>query len=185
MTAIRCLFKVKLKMSKSNSTYQAKQPIWKKRLLQAREKYMLSNYAGCRDFGVPFPPKYTDQTTNGLTRCVMDWLKFNGHYCNRLNSQGQARMETIQLANGGSYKKVSWTRSTTNKGTADIQAIISGKPVSIEIKCKATHDKLRPEQVKEKERIEASGGLYVIITDMQMFLDWYKQFENIQQSYIF
>lgn len=148
---------------------------WKKQLLQARHEWYQSQYEAARDFGTPLPKPYTDQNTNGLTRCVMDWLKFNGHYCNRLNSQGQARLETIQLANGGSYKKASWTRSTSNLGTADVQAIINGKPVAIEIKCHATHDRMRPEQLKEKQRIEAAGGVYIVVRDMKSFVRWYEE----------
>ncbi|MFT4154721.1 hypothetical protein [Parafilimonas sp.] len=159
----------------NGTTYNSRLPLWKQRLLQAREKYMLANYAGCRDFGVPFPPNYTDQTTNGLTRCITDWLKFNGHYSNRVNCQGQVRLETIQLANGGSYKKASWTRSTTNRGTADLHCIVNGKPVSIEIKCKATRDRLRPEQLKEKQRIESAGGLYMVAGNMEQFTQWYDE----------
>jgi hypothetical protein len=158
------------------------QPLWKKKLLFARAKWYLENRAGARDFCVPLPPVFTDENSNGLTKCICSWLKFKGHYSNRINSQGQVRMETVQLANGGSYKKANWTRGTSNQGTADITAIINGKHVSIEIKCKATGDRMRPEQLKEKLRVEAAGGIYYVATDMESFMLWYEQtFENVEQ----
>ncbi|SFP92374.1 hypothetical protein [Parafilimonas terrae] len=133
---------------------------WKEQLLKAREKYMLAKYAGCRDFGVPFPKPYSDKTKNELIRCVYDFLKFNGHQVNKINPQGQCRLEKIQLA---------------NEGTANIHAVISGKSVYIEVECKATCDRLRPEQLKEKLRIETSGGLYIIVTNMEGFINSYEQ----------
>lgn len=62
------------------------------------------------------------------------------------------------------------------KGTADIDSIINGKPVKIEIKCLATHDRMRPEQAKEQTRIEAAGGIYLVVTNMEDFIKWYKEF---------
>jgi hypothetical protein len=148
---------------------------WKQKLLTAREQWFLKKYQAAREFGVPFSGLYSDQTTNGLTRCVCDFLKFNGHYYNRVNSQGQVRLETVQLSNGGSFKKAKWTYGTSNRGTADITAIIFGKHVAIEIKCKGTRDRIRPTQLIEKRRIEAAGGIYYIATDMESFTGWYEQ----------
>jgi hypothetical protein len=119
---------------------------------------------------------YTDQTTNGLTAAVYDWLKFSGCYCNRINSQGQARVEKVQLAFGRQLEKVKYTPSTTNKGTADLDSIISGKPVKIEIKCEATKDRMREDQYKEKERIERAGGVYLVVKNMPQFVEWFKDF---------
>ena len=128
---------------------------------------------------------YSDRTTNFLTKAVMDWLKYNGHYANRINTQGQVRKERIELAFGNYRENLTYTPSTTNKGTADVDSIISsrgasggtsGQSVKIEIKCKATGDRIRPNQLKEKARVEAAGGIYLIVTDMETFVEWYKSF---------
>ena len=107
---------------------------------------------------------YNDNTTNGLTNAIMDFLKFNKHYCNRINCMGVNR-----LIDG----KMKHTPSSTRKGTADITAILNGKHCSIEVKCKATNDRMSKDQKKERERVEASGGLYFIATDMETFIKWY------------
>ena len=41
---------------------------------------------------------YKDDTANGLTKCIVDWINFNGGYANRINTQGQVRIERLQLA---------------------------------------------------------------------------------------
>ncbi len=150
--------------------------MWKKELLQAREKWYLKNYEAARDFGVPIAKSYKDDNTNGLTKCIYDWLKFHNHYVNRINTQGQVRIEKIQLAFGNVRKNVRWTKGTTNRGTADIDSIINSKPVKIEVKCAGTKDRMSDNQNKEKDRIESAGGVYIIATGMDMFCDWYKQF---------
>src|SRR4051812_29725980 len=70
---------------------------------------------------------YTDLTTNGLTAAVCAWLTYSGHYCNRINTQGQVRIEKIQCAGSRLIENVRFTKGTTNRGTADIDAIINGK----------------------------------------------------------
>lgn len=108
---------------------------------------------------------YTDKTSNGLTNAICDYLKFKGHYANRINTTG-----TMRNING----VMKYTHSGTRRGTADITAIVNGRHVSIEVKCYATKDRVRPEQIKEQSRVEAAGGIYIIAADMESFLTWYK-----------
>lgn len=122
---------------------------------------------------------YRDDTANGLTAAIIDFLKFSGHYAHRINSMGTARTEKIPLAFGNVREVVRWTPGTTNKGTADIMAIIHGKPVSIEIKIGA--DRQSDNQKKEEQRIKAAGGEYRICQDFTSFLTWYNEtFAGVQ-----
>ncbi len=109
---------------------------------------------------------YKDTTTNGLTNSIMDFLKFNRHYANRINSMGLMRK-----ING----EMKYTPSSTRKGVADIHSIINGKHCSIEVKCKATNDRMSKEQTRERALIESSGGIYFIAEDMESFINWYYQ----------
>jgi hypothetical protein len=102
----------------------------------------------------------------------MDFLKFNDHYSNRINTQGQVRVEKVDLAFGNSRDVVKWTKGQTNTGTADIDCIIAGKPIKIEVKI--GKDTLSGAQLKEKERIEKAGGIYYVAKDFSSFLNWYK-----------
>lgn len=119
---------------------------------------------------------YSDKTTNGLTRCIIDFLNFSGHWAVRVNVQGQARIKKIPRYSIFSQKveyseKVQYTKSMTAKGTPDIDSIIFGKAAKIEVK--VGKDKIRNEQVEQGARIEAAGGLYFVATDMPLFLEWY------------
>ena len=119
---------------------------------------------------------YSDTTSNGLTRCILDFLNFSGHWAVRVNVQGQARVQRIPKFNILSgqveqHEKVQWTKSMTKRGVPDIDAIIEGKPVKIEVKIKG--DRIRDEQTEQGQRIEAAGGLYFVARNMPLFLDWY------------
>lgn len=142
-------------------------PDWRESLKKMREKYMTENYQACKDFGVPIK-KYSDKTANGLTACVMDFLKYHGYYANRINTTGIMRKINGQMK---------WTKSSTRKGTADIDAIINGKPVKIEIKI--GRDTMSNEQRKEQAAITAAGGIYIVIGSMQTFYDWFIAFVRI------
>src|SRR5690349_4917972 len=66
---------------------------------------------------------YSDKTANGLTRCIIDFLAFKGHYANRISTQGQARVHDIKRFNIFSQElqtiaqTVQYTKGTTRKGT--------------------------------------------------------------------
>ncbi len=137
---------------------------WQKQIKKMRENFMKENFQACRDFGVP-AKRYSDKTANSLTNAICDFLKFNNHYSNRINSTGIMRKVNGQMK---------WTKGQTNLGTADIACIINGRAVSIEIKIGA--DKMSEAQHKEKARIEGAGGVYVVAKDMEGFLTWYNQF---------
>ena len=124
----------------------------------------------------------SDKTANGLTKCIIDWITFKGGYANRINTQGQARVKKIPryniLTGKTEYRdSVTWTPSTTRIGTPDIDAIIKGKAVKIEVKI--GKDKLSEAQKKHLEDIARAGGLYFVARDMDSFVQWYeKNFET-------
>lgn len=135
---------------------------WQDALKEVREKYMIANFAACRDFGVP-KKLYSDKTANGLTKCIIDFLKYSGHYANRISSTGMMRKINGQMK---------WTKGNTNKGTADIDAIVNGKPIKIEVKI--GRDRMSDAQHKEQARIEAAGGMYIVVKNMQDFITYYQ-----------
>ena len=124
----------------------------------------------------------SDKTANGLTKCIIDWITLKGGNANRINTQGQARVNKIPryniLTGKTEYRdSVTWTPSTTRIGTPDIDAIIQGKAVKIEVKI--GKDKLSEAQKKHLEDIARAGGMYFVARDMDSFVNWYQQnFEN-------
>lgn len=130
--------------------------------------------AGGDTYQVPIP---SEKKANGLTRIIVKFLKLHGHYANRINTQGQARRGTkIVRFEAFSNKAVraediKWTKGQTTRGTPDIDAIIYGRAVQIEVK--VGKDRMSEHQIKQKYLIEEAGGLYFLAHDMQSFYDWY------------
>ena len=103
------------------------------------------------------PFKFRDDTANGLTQCVCSYLKMHGYFVGRVNTTGTYNQKLGRFIKSGS-----------TKGMADVTAVIRGKHVSIEIK--VGRDKPRPEQLKVKEQIEQSGGVYMFVRSYDDFL---------------
>jgi hypothetical protein len=119
---------------------------------------------------------YSDKTANGLTKAIIDFLIFSGHYSNRVNVMGTARIQKIPKFNILSgrveqHEKVQYTKSMTAKGTPDIDAIIFGKAAKIEVK--VGRDRISDEQTDQGQRIEQAGGLFFVARNMPLFLEWY------------
>ncbi len=120
------------------------------------------------------PPAYTDKTANGLTRMVMDWIKFNKGQSERINVTGRfikAKMITDVVGFKRQVGNDKWIKGQGTKGSADISATIQGKSVKIEVKI--GKDKMSEDQVKYQEAIEKAGGIYYIAKDFDSFYKWY------------
>jgi hypothetical protein len=122
--------------------------------------------------------RYTDATSNGLTKCVIDYIKLRGFHAERINSTGaikdNRKTSTDVLGNIRTIGSVEWIKSTTQSGTADISATIQGRSVKIEIKCKATGDRYQSEAQKEyQKQIETAGGTYIIVRTFEDFYNWF------------
>ena len=133
------------------------------------------------NFPYPIKPKYSDLTSNGLTKCVIDFIRFNGFHAERINSTGSVRDNTKTITDVLNRKRtigsVTWVKSTSQNGTSDISATINGMSVKIEIKCAASGDKYQSKAQKiYQKQIEASGGIYLIIRNFSQFFDWFNEF---------
>ena len=109
---------------------------------------------------MPFPvkTKYRDDSTNGLTRCITAWLTLHGYFAGRIN--------TTDIYN----KKLGrYIHSGSKRGMSDITAVINGRHVSVEVKYRK--DRIRPEQLKVKQQIESAGGVYIVATSFDDFIE--------------
>ena len=123
------------------------------------------------------PRRYRDDDANSLTRCVIDFLNLSGHLAERINCTGRYmdRSQTFEDVTGKvrTIGTGQWIPTSGMKGTADISATINGRSVKIEIKMK---DKQSEVQREYQRRIEAAGGIYLIVRSFAEFMDWYNQF---------
>ena len=122
---------------------------------------------------------YTDKTANGLTRCIIDFLKYSGCQAERINTTGRPvdkrQIVTNVIGQRRQIGSVEWIRSGSTPGSADISATIRGRSVKIEVKCKATGDNYQSAGQKlYQQQIEVAGGLYFIARDFHSFMEWFK-----------
>lgn len=108
----------------------------------------------------PYPVKtiFRDDSSNGLTRCIISWLELHGYFAGRTNVTGIYNQKLGKYIHPGS-----------RKGMADVTAVVNGRHVSIEIK--SGRDRMRPDQLKVKSEIEAAGGCYLIVSSFDDFLN--------------
>ena len=125
--------------------------------------------------------KYTDTTANGLTKCIVDWINFNGYQAERISSTGRYvdnREKYVNVLNQtvtiGSGK---WIPGSTTKGTADISATIRGRSIKIEVKI--GKDRQSEAQKKYQYDVERAGGIYIIAKNFEDFHTWYNNFISL------
>lgn len=119
---------------------------------------------------------YNDRTANGLTRCIIDFLRFSGWQAERINCTGRPQDNTkvVEDITGFSRRigSVKWLPTSGQKGTSDISATIVGRSVKIEIKMR---DRQSPDQKSYQLQVEQSGGLYWLVRSFDEFMNFYNQ----------
>jgi len=117
------------------------------------------------NFPYPVKTQFRDDSANELTKCIIKWLEMNGHFAGRVNTTGTYSKKLNKFIHSGS-----------RKGMADVTAVVNGRHVSIEIKI--GRDKLRPEQLKVKDEVEKAGGIYLVVSSFDNFMEqitkWFK-----------
>ena len=109
----------------------------------------------------PVKAKFRDDSANGLTKCITAWMELNGYFAARINTTGTY-----------SQKLGKYIHSGSRKGMADVTAVVNGRHVSIEVKY--GKDRLRPEQIKVRNEVEAAGGVYIVASTFDNFLEQIK-----------
>ena len=87
--------------------------------------------------------------TNGITRLILDYLRYvyGSTSVRRISSEGKYRPGVGFIP-------------SSNKGMSDIEGIIYGRFLSLEIK--VGKDSIRDSQLKRKAEIEKDGGIYYL-----------------------
>ena len=121
--------------------------------------------------------KYRDDTANGLTKCIIDFIRLNGGQAERINTMGIPRDSrktvTDMVGHTRVIGSVEWRTSGTTKGSADISATIRGQSVKIEVKI--GHDRQSDAQRDYQASVEQAGGVYYIARNFTDFVSWYQR----------
>lgn len=130
-------------------------------------KFERSLHPTIPEYAIPHP-KRRDDTANGLTQCVCDWIRLRGGQAERINTMGRPLMIRDSKGNVIGTK---WITSTTTRGSADISAIIRGLSVKIEVKI--GRDRQSQDQKDYQRAVEQAGGIYYVAKDFTSFFEWY------------
>ncbi len=121
--------------------------------------------------------KYRDDTANGLTLCILDYIRLHGGQAERINTTGvpidRRREVTDIMGHRRTIGGIEWRKGGGTVGSADISATIRGRSVKIEVKI--GKDKQSEAQKAYQHEVETAGGLYFIAKDFTMFVEWYHQ----------
>ena len=156
MTDIDILLKSVEKPRKAKKRYCKPQSVKELETMKFEDEYKNSTIPEY----VRFKTKYRDDTANGLTKCIITYLKLIGAFCTRLNSTGIYRAD---------IKK--FVRNTQRKGLADVIGTYKGKSFQVEVKI--GKDKMSKYQKQIKHDFEKSGGHYFIAKDFEKFKLWF------------
>ena len=121
--------------------------------------------------------KYRDDTSNGLTRCIIDFIRLNGGQAERINTTGvpidRRRQVTDVLGHSRTIGNIEWRTGGGTVGSADISATIRGRSVKIEVKI--GKDKQSEAQRQYQQQVEQAGGIYYIARNFTDFHSWYQR----------
>lgn len=121
--------------------------------------------------------KHRDDTANGLTRCIIDYLHYKGWQAERINTTGipiDSRKQVSDITGRTrTIGSLTWRPSGSTIGSADISATINGRSVKIEVKI--GKDRQSAAQRQYQAAIEQAGGLYYVARNFTDFVAWYHQ----------
>ncbi len=143
--------------------------------IQRLRTLALNNISQELPYRESFIHKYKPTDANGLTRCVIDWIKFSGGQAERISVTGRMVDGTKKYTDVMGYSRivgsVSYQKSSMTKGSADISATIRGRSVKIEIKI--GRDRQSDAQKEYESAVRKAGGVYLIVHTLDEFVQWW------------
>jgi hypothetical protein len=131
-----------------------------------------------------FPERYlpdyknTDNSTNGLTRCVVDFLNYSGHFAERISNTGRyIAGETIDGVNGKFTTQGKFIKGNGVNGRADISAKIKlpsmRYAIPVEIEIKFAKDRMSAKQKEYQTKMDNVGAEYWVVRTFDDFIIQY------------
>ena len=84
------------------------------------------------------PYTYKDNSANGLTKAIIDFLKLRGHFAERSSCTGRVidkrEIFTDVVGRTRQIGSLKWIPTSGTRGKSDISAVINSRSVMIEVK---------------------------------------------------
>jgi len=130
--------------------------------------------------------KHSDNSTNALTRCVVDFLNYSGHFAERVSNTGRfIAGKTIDGVNGKFTTQGKFIKGTGVNGRADISAKIKlpsmRYAIPVEIEIKFAKDRMSAKQKEYQSKMDNVGAEYWVV---RTFDDFIIQYNNLCASSI-
>jgi hypothetical protein len=132
----------------------------------------------------PVATVHKDTDTNSLTRAVKRCLELHEAQCERVANKGTYIPGKVVSKGfyGATQTKGKFIPGQGRNGTSDLHSTIPvvingnklGLSVKWEIKCLATKDKIRPNQIDYTKEVEQAGGLVYFVRTFDEFVAQYK-----------
>lgn len=153
-----------------------------KQLKQMDFERKKAKYPEMPEHCIPVYP-YKQNNANSLTRCIVDYINFTGHFAVRINNGGTFRKgKTIKGEYGNVIKMKDTYTFNGTRGVADIDAIktkvideTKQAAIPVKIEVKFGKDRMSQAQHEMKARIENSGGIYLIAKNFEQFCQEWEQ----------
>ena len=100
-----------------------------------------------------------------MTKCIIDFIRFNGGQAERINTTGIPIDSRRQVTDTLGHNRT--------VGSADISATIGGRSVKIEVKI--GRDRQSQAQRQYQAAVEQAGGVYYIAQNFTEFVSWYQR----------
>lgn len=118
--------------------------------------------------------KYTDKTANGLTVCIIDWIKLTHGQAERVSNEGRIidnrKIVTNVIGQQRMIGSVTRIKGSGKRGTSDVHSTINGRSVKWEVKMK---DRQSDHQIAYQAEVEAAGGKYFVVHSFKEFIECY------------
>lgn len=124
------------------------------------------------------PRTFKVNSANSLTKAVIAYVRLTGGQAERISNTGRMINNTKTFKDVVGYSRqigsTKWIKGSGTRGTADISAIIAGKPIKIEIKW--NKDRQSEQQKNYQSTVENAGGIYLIVRTFEEFHEWLNKF---------
>lgn len=146
-----------------------------KELIEMDFKHKCCN-SNMPEYAIP-REKFHEKNANGLTKCILAYIRLKGHQGDRINNMGVFRKGKTTDLGHAVFKERDVYTSSTRKGIADIKAIkminIQGRKVglAVDVEVKYGRDRMSEHQKKIQAEVTATGGAYIIARNFEQFVN--------------
>lgn len=143
--------------------------------LAAHKAWFEKEYPSCTKDGHYQPKKVPAvDTANGMASYIIDHAAWTGNYANRINVMGRQVGGFTKTQSGKVFDDRRFIKASTKKGSEDVDLILSGTPVKIEIKIAG--DVQSKKQEGHQAKVTRAGGHYFIIKSIDDYIDIFNRF---------